>query len=118
MKYLFLEYPKCGTCKKAKSWLDENGINYEDRHIVSDNPTAEELSAWIEKSGLPIKKFFNTSGVMYKDLKLKDELPIMTDEEKIQLLSTNGMLVKRPIVVGEDIILVGFKPAEWGSLKG
>lgn len=116
MKYLFLEYPKCGTCRKAKNWLEEHGINYKDRHIVTENPTVEELSAWIAKSGLPIKRFFNTSGMLYKDLKLKDELPIMTDDEQIQTLSSNGMLVKRPIVVGEDIVLVGFKPKEWEKL--
>ena len=117
MRYLFVEYPKCSTCKKAKQWLDQNGFEYDDRHIVEQRPTFEELKLWIERSGLPINKFFNTSGVLYKDLKLKDELPILSDEDKINLLASNGMLVKRPILVGEDTALVGFKPAEWEKLK-
>ncbi|AKL96406.1 transcriptional regulator, Spx/MgsR family [Clostridium aceticum] len=116
MKYLFLLYPKCSTCQKAKKWLEEKGIEYEERHIVEENPTSEELKNWIPSSGLPIKKFFNTSGILYKEMKLKDKLPTMTDEEKIELLSTNGMLVKRPLVIGNDIVLVGFKVEEWEKL--
>ena len=104
MSVLFLEYPKCSTCQKAKKWLDERGISYEDRHIVEQNPTAEEIKAWREKSGLPLKRFFNTSGLKYKELGLKDRLPQMSEEEQYALLSTDGMLVKRPIVVGEMCI--------------
>lgn len=110
---LFLEYPKCSTCKKAKKWLDENEVSYEDRHIIEDHPTAEELAAWHEKSGLPLKRFFNTSGMKYRELQLKDRLPDMTQEEQIDLLATDGMLVKRPLVIGEDFVLVGFKEQEW-----
>lgn len=117
MKVLFLEYPKCTTCKSAKKWLDENGISYEDRHIVEDNPTKEELTKWIRQSERPIKSFFNTSGNVYKDLKLKDKLADMEEEEQIALLSTNGMLVKRPLIVSEKIILTGFKPEAWQALK-
>ena len=117
MSVLFLEYPKCTTCKKAKAWLESNAVAFEDRHIVEQNPTAEELKAWWEKSGLPLKKFFNTSGLLYKELKLKDKIPTMTEEEQIELLSTNGMLVKRPLIIGEDFVMVGFKEAEWESLK-
>ena len=113
MSCLFIEYPKCTTCQKAKKWLDEQGVSYEDRHIVEQNPTKEELLAWIRDSGLPSRKFFNTSGLMYKNLGLKDKLPCMSLEEQAALLATNGMLVKRPIVVGEDFVLVGFKEAEW-----
>ena len=94
---LFLEYPKCSTCKKAKNWLESNGVEFEDRHIVENNPTADELKAWYEKSGFPLKKFFNTSGLKYKELGLKDKLPDMTEEEQINLLATDGMLVKRPL---------------------
>ena len=115
--YLFLEYPKCSTCRKAKKWLDENKIEYTDRHIVEQNPTSEELKKWIEKSGMPVKKFFNTSGNLYKSMQLKDKLPEMTEEEQIQILSTNGMLVKRPLVIGGDIVLAGFKEEEWDALK-
>ncbi len=118
MKILFVEYPKCSTCQKAKKWLDENGTAYEDRHIVENNPTAEELKAWKEKSGLPLKKFFNTSGLLYKSMNLKEKLPEMSDEEQYALLATNGMLVKRPIIVGEDFVLVGFRPSEWERLNG
>lgn len=118
MSVLFLEYPKCGTCQKAKKWLDERGISYEDRHIVEQNPTAEEIKAWREKSGLPLKRFFNTSGLKYKELGLKDRLPQMSEEEQYALLSTDGMLVKRPIVVGDDFVLVGFRPAEWEQHLG
>ena len=112
---LFLQYPPCSTCQKAKKWLDAQGITYEDRHIKENNPTYEELKAWYEKSGLPLKKFFNTSGLLYKSLGLKDKLPTMTEEEQLHLLATDGMLVKRPIVVGEDFILTGFREADWAA---
>lgn len=110
---LFLEYPKCSACKKAKKWLDEQGISYEDRHIIEDNPTAEELKDWHERSGLPLKRFFNTSGMKYRELGLKDKLPEMSEEEQYELLATDGMLVKRPLVVGDDFVLIGFKEALW-----
>ena len=110
---LFLEYPKCSTCTKAKKWLDEQGISYEDRHIIEDNPTAEELKDWHERSGLPLKRFFNTSGMKYRELGLKDKLPEMSEEEQYELLATDGMLVKRPLVVGDDFVLIGFKEALW-----
>lgn len=113
---IFIEYPKCSTCKKARSWLEEHLLAYEDRHIVEKNPTAEELRTWIGRSGLEIKRFFNTSGLKYKELGLKDKLPGMTDEEKIELLASDGMLVKRPLVVTEERILVGFKEKEWEAL--
>ena len=106
---LFVEYPKCTTCQKAKKWLDENKIEYEDRHIKENNPTIDELKDWHKKSGLPLKKFFNTSGLLYKELKLKDKLPTMSEEEQDELLASDGMLVKRPIIVKGDQILVGFK---------
>lgn len=112
---LFIEYPKCTTCKRAKKWLDEHQVSYEERHIVEDNPKAEELKKWIAKSGLPIKHFFNTSGMKYRDLGLKDRLPEMTEEEQIELLATDGMLVKRPLVIGDDFVLVGFKEEQWGN---
>lgn len=112
---LFLEYPKCSTCKKAKNWLESNGVEFEDRHIVENNPTAEELKAWYEKSDLPIKKFFNTSGLKYKELGLKDKLPNMTEEEQLNLLGTDGMLVKRPLVIGDDFVLIGFKEPQWAE---
>ena len=112
---LFLEYPPCSTCKKAKKWLDDQGIAYTARHIKEENPSYEELKAWYEKSGLPLKKFFNTSGLIYKDLGLKDKLPTMTEEEQLRLLATDGMLVKRPLVVGEDFVITGFKEAEWSE---
>ena len=117
MSVLFLEYPKCTTCKKAKAWLETNAVAFTDRHIVEQNPTAEELKAWWKKSGLPLMKFFNPSGLLYKELKLKDKLPEMSEEEQIELLSTNGMLVKRPLIIGEDFVLVGFREAEWDRLK-
>ena len=117
MSVLFLEYPKCTTCKKAKAWLEGNAVAFDDRHIVENNPTAEELKAWWEKSGLPLKKFFKTSGLLYKELKLKDKLPEMTEDEMIELLATNRMRVKRPLIIGEDFVLVGFKEAEWEKLK-
>ena len=117
MSVLFLEYPKCSTCKRAKAWLTENGVAFDDRHIAEDNPTAEEVKAWWEKSGLPLKKFFNTSGLVYKEQNLKERLPDMSEEEQLALLATNGMLVKRPLVIGEDFVLIGFKEAEWERLK-
>lgn len=118
MNYLFLEYPACSTCQKAKKWLNENGIEYTDRHIVEQNPTAEELKEWVKRSGLPLKKFFNTSGLVYKSMELKDKLPSMSEEEQISLLATNGKLVKRPLIVGDNIVLVGFKAEEWEGLHG
>lgn len=111
----FICYPKCSTCQKTKKWLDGHTIEYTERHIVEDNPNFEELKEWYEKSGLALKKFFNTSGLIYKEMKLKDKLPTMTEEEQLQLLSTNGMLVKRPLLIGDDIVLVGFKEAEWAE---
>lgn len=110
---LFVCYPKCSTCMKAKKWLEERGMEYELRDIRTDNPTAEELKVWREKSGLPLKRFFNTSGNLYKEMKLKDRLPDMSEEEQIELLATDGMLVKRPILVGKDTVLVGFREKEW-----
>lgn len=117
MGVLFLEYPKCSTCKKAKKWLEDNSVEFTDRHIKEENPTAEELGEWHKKSGLPLKKFFNTSGVLYKELKLKDKLPEMSEQEQLELLATDGMLVKRPLIIGENFVLVGFKEAEWEKLK-
>jgi len=110
---LFVNYPKCSTCRKAKKWLDDHNFNYESKHIVDDNPTALELRTWWEKSDLPLKRFFNTSGMKYRELKLKDKLPNMSEEEQINLLATDGMLVKRPIIVDDDCVLVGFKENEW-----
>ena len=110
---LFIEYPPCSTCKKAKGWLNAKELAYTERHIVNDNPSADELREWIGRSGLPIKRFFNTSGMKYKELKLKDRLSTMTEEEQIQLLASDGMLVKRPLLVGEDFVVPGFKEAEW-----
>lgn len=110
---LFVEYPKCSTCQKAKKWLDAHGAAYTDRHIRDDNPTYEELKAWHQKSGLPLKRFFNTSGLLYKSMQLKDKLPGMSEEEQLRLLATDGMLVKRPLLVGEDFVLTGFQPAAW-----
>lgn len=117
MTPIFLQYPACSTCQKARKWLEENNIEYTSRLIVEDNPTAEELRAWISLSGLPVKKFFNTSGLVYKELNLKDRLAGMSEEEQIALLAGNGKLVKRPLVVATDFVLVGFKPAEWEKLK-
>lgn len=111
----FICYPKCTTCQKAKKWLDEHNVEYTLRHIAEDNPNIEELKEWHAKSGLPLKKFFNTSGLLYKELQLKDKLKAMTEEEQFELLATNGMLVKRPIAVTEDTVLVGFKEAEWAE---
>lgn len=116
MECLFVEYPKCSTCQKAKKWLQEQGVVFQDRHIKEQNPTREELKEWHEKSGMDIKKFFNTSGMIYKEMKLKEKLPEMSLEEKYQLLSTDGMLVKRPILVTEKGVLTGFKPEEWEKL--
>lgn len=110
---LVLVYRKCSTCIKALKWLDANGAEYAERPIVEENPTYEELKEWYGKSGLPLKKFFNTSGVLYKEMQLKDKLPTMSEEEQLKLLATNGKLVKRPLVVGEDFVLTGFKEAEW-----
>jgi len=110
---LFICYPKCSTCAKARAWLDANGVEYEYRDIKLNNPKPEELEKWYRESGADIKKFFNTSGLLYKELKLKDKIPTMTEEEQIELLSTNGMLVKRPLIIGDDFVLVGFKEAEW-----
>ncbi len=112
-KVLFLEYPKCSTCQKAKRWLDENGVVYDDRHIVENNPTVAELKNWLVMSGGEIKKFFNTSGLKYKALNLKEKLPSLSEEEQIELLATDGMLVKRPLLVGEDFVVAGFKPEIW-----
>ena len=110
---LFVYYPKCSTCQKAKKWLDDNNIKYTERHIVEENPTYEDLKDWYLRSGLQLKKFFNTSGLLYKDMKLKDKLPKMTEDEQLKLLATNGMLVKRPVLVSGDTVLLGFKEAEW-----
>lgn len=114
---LFICYPKCLTCQKAKKWLDEHHIVYTERHIVEKNPTYDELKEWYGKSGLPLKKFFNTSGLVYKEMNLKEKLSTMGEQEQLQLLSTNGMLVKRPLVVDGDIVLVGFKEEEWDELR-
>ena len=113
---LFIYYPKCTTCQKAKKWLDENNIEYTERHIVENNPSYQELKAWYEKSGFPLKKFFNTSGLLYKEMELKSKLPLQSEHQKLKLLATNGMLVKRPIVVAGEKIYVGFKESEWEGL--
>ena len=115
VEMLFVYYPRCSTCQKAKKWLDENNLKYTERHIVEDNPTYEDLKDWYSRSGLPLKKFFNTSGLLYKDLKLKDKLPAMSEDEQLKLLASNGMLVKRPVVVDGDTVLLGFKEAEWAE---
>lgn len=112
---LFVYYPKCSTCQKAKKWLDEHHIEYKERHIAEDRPSRDELEEWYRKSGLSLKKFFNTSGQIYREMQLKDKLPSMSEEEQLNLLATNGMLVKRPIIVGEDQVLVGFKESEWSE---
>lgn len=112
---LVLVYRKCSTCLKALKWLEENQVEFEERPIVEENPTYEELKQWYEKSGLPLKKFFNTSGLLYKEMKLKEKLPEMSEEDQLKLLSTNGMLVKRPLVVGEDFVLTGFKETQWAE---
>ena len=110
---LFIQYPPCSTCQKAKKWLEGNGVAFIDRHIKEQNPTYEELKAWYEVSGLPLKRFFNTSGLLYKSMNLKEQLPAMTEEEQLRLLASDGMLVKRPIVVKDGVVLTGFKEAEW-----
>ena len=110
---LFLEYPPCSTCQKAKRWLDTQGLSYEDRNIKTENPTYEELKEWYARSGEPLKKFFNTSGLVYKSLNLKEKLPQMPEEEQLRLLATDGMLVKRPLVILEDRVLIGFKEEKW-----
>ena len=117
MKPLFLQYPACSTCRKAMKWLNDNHIDYTNRLIVEDNPTVEELKKWIALSGFPIKKFFNTSGLVYKELQLKDKLPTMSEDEQIALLAGNGKLVKRPLFVTDSVVLVGFKPEDWEKIK-
>lgn len=116
MKYLFVEYPKCSTCQKAKKWLENKNVDFEARHIVENTPTAEELKDWIAKSGLEIKRFFNTSGLVYKNMNLKEKLDEMSDDEKINLLASNGMLIKRPLLIGENLVLVGFREKEWEKI--
>lgn len=115
---IFLEYPKCTTCKKAKKWLEEHKVSFTDRDIKLDNPTAEELKTWYTRSDMPLKKFFNTSGNLYKELGLKDKLPTMSEEEQLDLLSTDGMLVKRPLIITEEFVLIGFKEQEWEDKLG
>ena len=110
---LFLQYPPCSTCQKAKKWLDDHGVDYTPRHIKEENPSFEELTVWLKKSGLPVKKLFNTSGLLYKSMGLKDRLPTMTEEEQLRLLSSDGMLVKRPLVITDTGVLVGFREKEW-----
>ena len=112
----FICYPKCTTCQKAKKWLDDNGIEHQLRDIKEDNPCLEELTAWYKMSGLPLKKFFNTSGLLYKSMELKDKLPTMSDEEQLKLLASDGMLVKRPLIIGASVVLVGFKESEWSKV--
>ena len=114
---LFICYPRCTTCKKAQKWLDDNGLKYELRDIKENNPSFDELKNWYTKSGLPLKKFFNTSGLLYKSMELKDKLPTMSEEEQLSLLATDGMLVKRPILVVGDTVLVGFKESDWEKIK-
>ena len=116
MAALLIWYPKCSTCQKAAKWLEEQGIEVEKRHIVEQNPTAQELANWAKRSGKHSKSFFNTSGMLYRELELKDKLPDMSDEERFALLATNGMLVKRPLLIDGDTVLVGFKPKEWEAL--
>ena len=113
---LFLQYPPCSTCQKAKKWLDAQGLSYTDRHIKLENPSYEELKTWYQRSGLPLKKFFNTSGLVYKSLDLKNKLPAMTEEEQLRLLASDGMLVKRPLLIAENLVLPGFREAEWEKL--
>lgn len=114
----FICYPRCTTCQKAQKWLDEKGISYELRNIKEENPTFDELKAWYTESGLPLKKFFNTSGLLYKSMELKDKLPTMSDEEQLRLLATDGMLVKRPLLIGEGFVLTGFREKEWAEKLG
>ena len=115
---LFIEYPSCSTCQKAKKWLNAHEITFTDRHIAEENPTAEELREWIGRSGLEIRKFFNTSGMLYKEMQLKDKLPQMSEEEQYALLATDGMLVKRPVLVGDGFVLTGFKESTWAEALG
>ena len=117
MKNILIQYPKCSTCQKAKKYLETNNITYEDRNIVTETPTYEELKEWIEKSGLPVNKFFNTSGLLYRNMNLKEELKSCSDDEKIKILASNGMLIKRPILLTKDGILLGFKEEEWKKIK-
>lgn len=112
---LFIEYPKCSTCQKAKKWLDENSVEYTDRHIIEDNPTYEELKMWYNQSGLELKRFFNTSGMLYRSMGLKDKLPSMSEDEQLKLLASDGMLVKRPLIVSDKVILTGFTEKEWAE---
>lgn len=113
---LILCYPKCSTCQKAKRWLEEHHVEYTERHIAEENPSYEELQEWYEKSGLPLKRFFNTSGVLYKEMQLKDKLSLMSEDDQLKLLASDGMLVKRPLVLSRDKVLVGFREAEWEEL--
>lgn len=117
MNYIFITYPKCSTCQKAKKFLDDNNIKYSEKHIVTETPSYEELKTIIEASGLPVSKFFNTSGLLYRSMNLKEELKYCTDDEKIRLLSSNGMLIKRPILIKKNKVLVGYKKDEWEQLK-
>ena len=110
---LFIEYPQCSTCQKTKKWLTANNISFTDRHIVEENPSLEELREWTQRSGLPLKKFFNTSGMKYRELQLKDKLPAMSEEEQLELLASDGMIVKRPLLIGDDFVVPGFKEKEW-----
>ena len=114
--YLFIHYPQCSTCQKAKKWLEEHQVAVVSRHIVEENPQANELTRWIERSGQPVKKFFNTSGLRYKELNLKERLPLMSEAEQIALLATDGMLIKRPLLIGEEKVFVGFKEAQWQEI--
>lgn len=116
MKYLFIEYPKCSTCQKAKKWLDENGVQYNDRHIVEQRPTESEIKDWYTRSGLPLKRFFNTSGLVYQALGLKDKLATLSESEQIKLLASDGKLIKRPLLICKDKVLVGFNEEEWETL--
>ncbi|MBR2803540.1 MAG: arsenate reductase family protein [Eggerthellaceae bacterium] len=115
---LFVQYPKCSTCKKAMNWLDEHNVEFDQRHIVEDNPTVDELRLWHKMSDLPLRRFFNTSGMLYRDMGLKDKLPSMSEDEMYELLASNGMLVKRPLLVLDDTVLVGFKEKEWEAMVG
>ena len=115
MSYLFVEYPKCTTCKRAKKWLEQNGVDFIDRDIKLDNPTKEELKLWLDKSGLEIKKFFNTSGVLYREQGMKDKIKTLSEDELLDILASDGMMFKRPLIIGEDKVLVGFKEPEWES---
>lgn len=118
MKVLFLAYPKCSTCQKAKAWLEAHDVDFTMRHIVEQNPTKPELMEWQNKSGMPLKCFFNTSGLLYRSLELKDRLPQMSEEEQFDVLASNGMLVKRPLIITENFVLIGFKEKEWARLQG